>query len=69
MYPKSILEEVPVVKWFNGEGLPKIMSKYYFYCPNCKFEDEAEECPLGTMANTRGGYGTPIYHYECSKMP
>lgn len=23
--------------------------------------------PNGTVSNTRGGYGTPIYHYECPK--
>lgn len=62
---KPIFGEVPVIKWFGGDDLQKIMNKYYFYCPNCKLEGEVDELSLGTMANTRGGYGTPIYHFEC----
>lgn len=39
---------------------------YYFYCPNCGKEDEVDRRPKGTVSNLRGGYGMPIYHYECS---
>ena len=38
---------------------------YYFYCPNCKKEDEVDKRPDGTMPNIRDGFGPPIYHYEC----
>ncbi len=38
---------------------------YYFYCPNCGYEKQVAKLPLGTCANLRDGYGTPIYHYEC----
>ena len=41
--------------------------RYYFYCPNCRQEEEVKSLPHGTMANTRGGYGGAIYHYECPK--
>lgn len=44
------------------------MVHYYFYCPKCGFEEVVEKIPsIGTVPNTRGGYGTPIYHYECPK--
>ena len=47
------------------KGLIKI-ARYYFYCPKCGLEQVVEDIPpTGTVANTRGGYGTPIYHYEC----
>ena len=39
---------------------------YYFYCPNCKKEDRVNSLPRGTVGNTRGGWGYPIYHCECS---
>lgn len=44
------------------------MLRFYFYCPKCEFED-VQEAPLpnGVASNCRGGYGTPIYHYECPK--
>ena len=38
---------------------------YYFYCPNCNYEDRVKERPRGTIGNCRGGYGVPIHHYEC----
>lgn len=38
---------------------------YYFYCPNCGYENRVNSLPRGTIGNTRGGYGTPIHHYEC----
>ena len=38
---------------------------YYFYCPNCKKEEEVKEKPRGTVPNIRDGYGAPVYHYEC----
>ncbi len=39
---------------------------YYFYCPNCKFEEIVEGIlPNQVVPNIRGGYGTPIYHYKC----
>lgn len=42
------------------------MTRYYFYCPKCGLEEVVKDMPLtGTVANTRGGYGTPIYHYKC----
>jgi hypothetical protein len=40
---------------------------YYFYCPNCGKEENVEKLPRGTVGNMRGGYGTPIHHYECSE--
>ena len=45
----------------------KIKIMYYFYCPNCQNELEVDEIPHGAVGNVRGGYGIPIYHYECSK--
>lgn len=42
------------------------MVHYYFYCPKCGFEEVVKKIPsIGIVSNTRGGYGTPIYHYEC----
>lgn len=38
---------------------------YYFYCPNCNYENIVDTIPKGTIGNTRGGYGTPIRHFEC----
>ena len=38
---------------------------YYFYCPNCGKEDEADRLPKGTVGNIRDGFGMPIHHYEC----
>ena len=40
---------------------------YYFYCPNCDKEDEVKERPCGTVGNIRDGYGTPIFHCECTE--
>ena len=40
--------------------------KYYFYCPYCRNEYETQRLPNGTVSNTRGGFGRPIHHYECS---
>ena len=40
---------------------------YYFYCPNCGNQDIVDKLPEGTVANIRDGFGTPIYHSECSK--
>lgn len=40
-------------------------SIYYFYCPNCGKEGEANKLPKGTVGNIRDGFGTPISHYEC----
>lgn len=42
-------------------------SKFYFFCPNCGFEEIVETLPKGTMPNIRDGYGRPINHYECKK--
>jgi predicted nucleic acid-binding Zn ribbon protein len=39
---------------------------YYFYCPNCGKEDKVTQKPRDTVANTRDGWGVPIYHCECS---
>lgn len=41
--------------------------KYYFYCPHCEHEDEISfsEIPVEAVGNCRGGYGTPIHHFEC----
>lgn len=40
---------------------------YYFYCPNCKAEDEVKSPPLGAVGNCRDGWGVPIHHYKCPK--
>lgn len=37
----------------------------FFYCPKCGFEEEVSAIPRDAVGNTRGGYGIPIYHYEC----
>lgn len=41
--------------------------RYFFYCPNCGFEEVVSTIPKGTVPNLRDGYGTPIRHYECQK--
>ena len=41
--------------------------RYYFYCPKCGFEKIVAMLPKGTAGNSRGGFGTPIHHFECSK--
>lgn len=41
-------------------------SKFYFHCPNCGYEESVQSLPRGTVGNTRGGYGTPIHHFECA---
>lgn len=41
--------------------------KYYFYCPHCGNEYDAQRLPNGTVPNIRDGFGIPIYHYECAK--
>lgn len=41
--------------------------KYYFYCPNCEYEEVVTKLPKGTIGNCRDGWGTPIHHFECSK--
>lgn len=38
---------------------------FYFYCPNCKYEEEIEKIPRGAVGNIRDGYGMPIHHFEC----
>lgn len=41
---------------------------YYYYCPNCGFEQEGlkrSDIPRDACGNIRDGYGTPIYHYKC----
>lgn len=43
------------------------MPKYFFYCPNCGNENEADSLPSGTVANIRDGYGSPIHHYKCER--
>ena len=43
----------------------KWRNKYYFYCPKCGYEDRVNKLPQGTVGNLRGGFGTPINHYEC----
>lgn len=40
-------------------------NKYYFFCPNCKYENMVDVLPKGTIGNIRDGYGTPIHHFEC----
>lgn len=40
-------------------------NNYYFYCPNCEYENMVDAIPKGTIGNIRGGYGTPIHHFEC----
>lgn len=40
---------------------------FYFYCPNCGFEEIADKLPRGTCPNLRDGFGTPINHYECRR--
>ena len=39
---------------------------YYFYCPSCGKEEVVYSLPIGTVGNIRDGWGSPIYHYECS---
>lgn len=41
--------------------------RYYFYCPNCGFEKIVTALPEGVVGNTRDGFGTPIYHFDCPK--
>ena len=38
---------------------------YYYYCPNCKYENKIERVPYDAVGNIRDGYGRPIYHSEC----
>ena len=40
---------------------------FYFYCPKCGYKDKVLRLPSGTVGNCRGGYGTPIHHYECPR--
>lgn len=40
---------------------------YYYYCPNCKYENKIEKIPYDAVCNIRDGYGRPIYHSECPK--
>ncbi len=40
---------------------------YYYYCPNCKYEDKIEKLPRSAVGNMRDGYGLPIHHFECPK--
>lgn len=42
---------------------------YYFYCPNCKYQNEIKEkeIPKNRVGNCRDGYGIPIYHFKCPK--
>ena len=38
---------------------------FYYYCPNCKYEDKIEKIPCNAVGNIRDGYGWPIHHFEC----
>lgn len=40
---------------------------FYYYCPNCKYEDKIKDIPRGAVGNIRDGYGRPISHFECPK--
>lgn len=42
-----------------------LVMRYYFYCPNCGFEETVPVLPKGTVGNIRDGFGTPIHHFEC----
>lgn len=60
--PREILVGGGRIKMSKNEEI----ITYYFYCPNCKFEEIVEGIlPNQVVPNIRGGYGTPIYHYEC----
>lgn len=38
---------------------------FYYYCPNCNYEDKIKDVPHYAAGNPRDGYGRPIYHFEC----
>ena len=41
---------------------------YFFYCPKCGYTKSNlsfKDIPRDRIGNTRDGYGTPIYHFEC----
>ena len=38
---------------------------FYYYCPNCKYENKIRDIPYEAAGNIRDGYGWPIFHFEC----
>jgi len=43
------------------------VSKWFYYCPQCKRKEFVDEKPIGTISNPRDGCGKGIYYYKCEK--